>query len=95
MATTATIYLGELGMITVDEASLDTVRYDFNPAASKEVAQIKLLAAALITACQTYGRDGRTAALARTAAEESSMWGVKSATFQTPHASRPSVHSAI
>ena len=66
--------------LEVSQESLDQVRLAFNPSGAPDVFIIKALAAALITAISTGGKDGRTKAIARTAAEEASMWGVKSAT---------------
>ena len=60
------------------------VRVDFNVSGSSEVDQIKTEAARLIDRIEALpSRDGDTArhkALAITAIEEGSMWGVKAAT---------------
>lgn len=77
------IYDDNNGRITereVSNDSLDQVRYSFNPDARVDVDELKVLLAAFISAVDEHGKDGRLSALARTAAEEASMWGVKSAT---------------
>jgi len=66
-----------------DEAA-ELVRMSFNPSADQKVEVIKALSAALIAACEDVANAnsaaGRHAALAKTAAEEAGMWGVKAAT---------------
>ena len=56
------------------------VRLDFNPSEKRDVTVLKGLGAALLESIRASGRDPRLTAIARTAAEESIMWAVKSAT---------------
>ena len=58
----------------------ERVRVDFNPACDADVDHIKRAAAKLINAIFQAEGDPRLKALAMTAAEEASMWGVKAVT---------------
>ena len=56
------------------------VRADFNPSEMGDIDSIKVLAAGLINAIETKGKDSRLTALAKTAIEVGAMWAVKSLT---------------
>lgn len=62
----------------------ERVRLDFNPSADTAVGRIKHAAALLIDIINAESGDHRLKALAMTAAEEASMWGVKAVTAQPP-----------
>jgi hypothetical protein len=80
----------------ISKTARDMVRASFNPSGISHVDRIKLLAAALITACEVVrdGRDSgaddpgypakpdaaREVALAITNIEQGAMWAVKAAT---------------
>ena len=66
--------------VSPNEAELAIVRAEFNPSGNDDVMVLKILGATLIRAANELGKDGRLTALARTAAEEATMWAVKSAT---------------
>lgn len=72
---------------TVSAATLEAVRFSFNPSAIDRVAVIKLLAAALIEECAKIRADGnayREASIAITETESAAMWAVKAATAGQP-----------
>ena len=56
------------------------VRYEFNPSGEVGVDKVKLFAAALMSAVEEHGKDGRLTAMACSEIEIASMLGVKSVT---------------
>lgn len=70
---------------TLSVSAIDAVRLRFNPSGLDEVAEIKLLTAALITKLEDIrnrdgGYAGREAAVAITHVQTASMWSVLAAT---------------
>ena len=67
--------------IVLSEKSMEQVRLEFNPSGFREVEIIKSPAAAMITYCDIIG-NSREFSLAKTAAEEASMWATKGVTAE-------------
>lgn len=90
MTVTVTISISEgentyHSQVVVEESALKDVRFAFNPSGLKEVAELKTLAAALITKANEVARTGaegagRSCATARTMAQNASFWAVHGAT---------------
>ena len=71
---------GGVEVVEADDRALHLVRYDFNPSDLGDVGLLKALAAALITATENCGQDGRLTAMANSEFEIGAMLAVKSAT---------------
>ena len=74
--------------IIASDASLEAIRFTFNPGLIDEVTQLKALAAAFLTKCDEVARSkpwaGRELAVAKTNMQTASMWGVLGATKAEP-----------
>ena len=69
--------------LAIPDEALAQVNFNFNPSGNREVTIEKILAAAVIAHIDAWGKDGRSASLAKTNIEQGSMWGVKSITHGT------------
>ena len=71
-------------VVTADDASLEAIRFTFNPSLIDAVTQLKALAAAFITTCHQVALNNPSAvrelAVAKTNMQTASMWGVLGAT---------------
>ena len=68
--------------VELSDTAINAVRFKFNPSGLATVNIIKALAAAFLTECeeQTTQANGVSFALAKTNAEQASMWAVHGAT---------------